>query len=91
MSLPRVLIRQILFITDIYPAAEEPISGVDSRKLSLAIKEFNKDKAVYYTLKDEVVERVIELLKPKDLVITLGAGDISKLSDELAERLKSKE
>lgn len=80
----------ILFITEIYPAGEKPIPGIDSGKLSSLVKSNCKNKPVYFSPKDEVVERVMELLKPKDLIITLGAGDISRLNDELGEKLKSK-
>lgn len=80
----------ILFITEIYPAGEKPIPGIDSKMLSLLIKDNCKNKLVYFSPKSQVIGRVIRLLKPKDLVITMGAGDISRISDELAEELKSK-
>jgi len=79
-----------LIITDIYPAGEEPIPGIGGRGLRDKIKEYSKDKEVHFVPKEEVIARVLEIVKPGDLIITLGAGSIGRLSDELEERLKGK-
>jgi UDP-N-acetylmuramate--alanine ligase len=79
-----------LVITDIYAASEEPIPGVSANSLCERIKELNKNKEVRYVPKEKIVEHILGVLNPGDLVITLGAGDIVKVSDELAERIKSK-
>ena len=79
-----------LVITDIYAASEEPIAGVDASLLCEKIKELDRGKEVHCVPKDKIVEHILGILRPKDLVITLGAGDIAKVSDELAERIKSK-
>ncbi|MDD2680384.1 MAG: UDP-N-acetylmuramate--L-alanine ligase [Candidatus Omnitrophica bacterium] len=79
-----------LIITDIYAASEPPIAGVDSQLLCAKIKEREPERTVNFMPKEKIVEHVLGILKPGDLVITLGAGDIVKVSDELAERLQSK-
>jgi UDP-N-acetylmuramate--alanine ligase len=79
-----------LVITDIYAASEEPIAGVSASLLCEKIKELDMNKEVHCIPKDKIVEHILGVLKPGDLVITLGAGDIVKVSDELAERIKSK-
>jgi UDP-N-acetylmuramate--alanine ligase len=76
-------------ITDIYAASEPPIKGVHARALADKIKALNPDKEVVYLVKEEIPAYILKILKKEDLVITLGAGDIVKVSDELAERLKS--
>ncbi len=78
-----------LIITDIYPASEQPILNINSVNLCTSIKEHAPDKEVYFVPKDEIVNRVSEIAKPGDLIITLGAGDIVKISDELAEKFKN--
>src|SRR3989338_7341030 len=78
----------ILLITDIYAASEEPIEGVSSRILCEKIKERFPALEVLYLKKDEMRERILEMARPGDLVITLGAGDIGKLGYELAEGIK---
>lgn len=77
-----------LILTDIYAAGELPIEGITSKIICDKIKERNPDKKVIYLPKDKVSGYVLNLMQPKDLVITLGAGDITKISDELAEELK---
>jgi len=79
-----------LVITDIYAASEQPITGVSANLLCARIKERDSLKTVNYLAKDKIIEYVLEIIKPGDLVITLGAGDIVKVSDELAERLQNK-
>ena len=53
-------------------------------------EEYYKNKEVHYAPKEAVIDKVLGMVKPQDLIITLGAGDIARLSDELAERFKSK-
>jgi len=79
-----------LVITDIYAASEQPIAGVDAGSLCEKIKESGENKEVRCIAKDKIVEHILEVIKPGDLVVTLGAGDIAKVSDELAERIEGK-
>ncbi|MDD5097832.1 MAG: UDP-N-acetylmuramate--L-alanine ligase [Candidatus Omnitrophica bacterium] len=77
-----------LIITDIYAASEQPIDGVSAQVLLNKIKERIMDKEVVYLPKEEIVGHIKKIISPGDLVITLGAGDIVKVSDALAEELK---
>ena len=76
-----------LIITDIYSANEEPIPGATSENLFLKLKEGNK-KEICFIPKKDIVEHIAKIARPQDLVITLGAGDIGRLSDEILQRLK---
>jgi len=77
-----------LIITDIYPASELPIEGVSAKSIYDMIKEQDAQKEVIYLPKEEIIPYVLKLKKSGDLIITLGAGDIVKISDELVESLK---
>ncbi|MFA5150138.1 MAG: UDP-N-acetylmuramate--L-alanine ligase [Candidatus Omnitrophota bacterium] len=79
-----------LVITDIYAASEPPIPGVSAQLLCEKIKEHKPGETVNFIPKEKIIEHVLGILKSGDLVITLGAGDIVKVSDELAERLQGK-
>jgi UDP-N-acetylmuramate--alanine ligase len=79
-----------LIITDIYAASESPIEGVSAEILCDRIREVDKDKEVHFVPKDKIVEHILKIILPRDLVITLGAGDIVRVGDELAKRLKDK-
>ncbi|HCI45560.1 MAG TPA: UDP-N-acetylmuramate--L-alanine ligase [Candidatus Omnitrophica bacterium] len=72
-----------LILTDIYAASEKPIEGITSAKLKERIEQENPCPVVYLDKKD-VARHVIDLATPGDLVIVLGAGDITYVADELA-------
>ncbi len=77
-----------VIITDIYAASEIPLEGVSGRLLRDKIKERTPSKEVIFLAKEEIIGQILKIAKPGDLVITLGAGDIVKISDELVERIK---
>jgi UDP-N-acetylmuramate--alanine ligase len=76
-----------VFITDIYPAGEKPIPGVSAHTIIERVKKESSVKIEYAASIDAMVERVAEEAQSGDLVITMGAGDITKAGDKLLERL----
>ncbi len=72
-----------LIITDIYPAGEEPIKGINSELLYEKIKEFGHKDVVFIKDFDEIVKYIKEVILPEDIVITLGAGNIWKIGENL--------
>ena len=79
-----------LILTDIYAASEPSLEGVTSMSIYDKIKEYAPDKKIDFLAKEEIPEYLLKIIKPGDLVIILGAGDIVKASDELAEGLQRK-
>jgi UDP-N-acetylmuramate--alanine ligase len=77
-----------LIITDIYAAGEQPIGGVNAQGLLDKIKEFDPNKKVLYLAKEDILSHILGMVRYGDLVITLGAGDIVRVSDVLAQELK---
>lgn len=78
-----------VIITDIYsPAGEEKIEGVSSQVLVEKIRMNSHAHARYIPTKEEVQEQLLREVKPGDLVLTMGAGDIWKVAYSLAEQLK---
>jgi len=77
-----------LLITDIYAASEQPIEGVNAQALLDKIKEFYPDKEILYLAKEDLLAHVLGIIKDGDLVLTLGAGDIVRVSDALAAEFK---
>jgi len=75
-------------ITDIYPASEEPIAGIDGRTICDKIKAAGHQET-HFLPKEEIVKHLQRILRPQDLVITLGAGDISKICNDLVNSLKA--
>ncbi|MEK6567991.1 MAG: UDP-N-acetylmuramate--L-alanine ligase [Candidatus Omnitrophota bacterium] len=78
-----------LILTDIYAASEKPIEGVSAESLCAGIKEKSSGIEAVYLKKENITEHLLKSIKAGDLIITLGAGDIGKLSDELVWRIKS--
>lgn len=74
-----------VIITDIYPAGEKPIDGITDKSIYDCMNKAG-DPRVSYMPKEAVVKHLLKVTKSGDLIITLGAGDITKLSDELAQK-----
>ncbi len=79
----------VLIITDIYPAGEEPIEGVNSYKLVSKLNDMGYKDVRYIQGKDKIAEELERTVKPGDMVITLGAGDIWTVGDALIKRLQT--
>ncbi len=77
-----------LILTDIYPASEPPIEGVSGESIYNKIKERLPGKTMYFLAKEKIKDFVLNNIQPQDLIITLGAGDIVRVGDELVEELK---
>jgi UDP-N-acetylmuramate--alanine ligase len=77
-----------LILTEIYGASEKPIEGVSSFTISDKARK-NGVSDVVVMEKDKVADHIIELKKPGDMILVLGAGNIKKVADELAIRIGS--
>jgi UDP-N-acetylmuramate--alanine ligase len=77
----------VLILTEIYPAGEDRIEGVEARALFEGIREHGHKNVTYFSEKKEIVDHLLRVIAPGDLVITLGAGDIWQVAEELVSRL----
>ena len=77
----------ILIVTDIYPAREEPIQGIDGELIANAAKNYGHKHVHYIKNKKDVPSFVEKNIGTNDLIITLGAGDIYKYGEEIINRL----
>jgi UDP-N-acetylmuramate--alanine ligase len=76
----------VVVVTDIYAASEDPIEGVSGEGLASAIKAHGHRDARYLTRKD-LTAQTLAFLKSGDVVITQGAGDITHVGEELVAGL----
>jgi UDP-N-acetylmuramate--alanine ligase len=81
----------VLYVLDIYAASEQPIEGITAEVLTENIKKYGHKNANYIGDIELAAERVCENLREGDLVITLGAGSVTRLSDDILEKLKNGE
>ena len=77
----------VLIVTEIYAALEDPIEGASGEMLATAIRDHGHRNVVYIPNKEKIADVVCDMIQPMDLVITLGAGDIWKVGVEIVERL----
>jgi len=71
-------------LTDIYPAGEAPIAGVDS---AAVLHTFPAGAPVGYVARKGLAEALVPRLREGDLLLTLGAGDITQVAAEVLGRL----
>ena len=74
-----------VFMTAIYPAGEEPIVGVNARALANALP---RNGVTYHHDKATLAQRVKDFAQGGDILLTLGAGDITRVGHELARAWK---
>jgi UDP-N-acetylmuramate--alanine ligase len=78
-----------VWITDIYPAGENPIEGVDAGTIIDRVRARGEVNVEYAPSFDAMVEKCTGELRAGDIAITMGAGDISKVGELLLARLAS--
>ena len=80
----------VLIVMDIYAAGEAAIPGVTAEDLADGIRAHGQRDVTYLgSDRTRVVEHLSEIVRRGDLVITLGAGDVSQLGPELLKRLNA--
>ncbi|MBA3352410.1 MAG: UDP-N-acetylmuramate--L-alanine ligase [Blastocatellia bacterium] len=78
----------VLYVLDIYAASETPIDGITAEVLTNNIRKYGHKNATYIGGVDTAASHVVEVLQDGDLVITLGAGSVTRLSEEILDKLR---
>ncbi|HAV21894.1 MAG TPA: UDP-N-acetylmuramate--L-alanine ligase, partial [Bacteroidetes bacterium] len=76
------LLSDVLIVTDVYPAREEPIQGVTGELIVHATIGFGHKDAHYVPDKKQIPAYLRKVVKEGDIVITMGAGDIWKYGEQ---------
>lgn len=84
------LLSDVLVVTDVYPAREEPIQGVNGELIVNAAKQFGHKDVYYVPEKKNVPAFLMSIVKAGDIVVTMGAGDIWKYGEEFLKILAEK-
>jgi len=77
-----------VFLAEIYPAREKPIPGVTSDLIAASLSRAGRP-AVWQGARSELSEALCGFVSKGDVVITIGAGDITRTGPELKQRLES--
>jgi len=76
-----------LFLGEIYSAGEQPIPGITGEILAKAVQHSN---AAFFADLEEALPEVVKLLRPGDIVVTMGAGSVTRLAPQILHVLKER-
>jgi len=79
-----------VIVCDVFSAGEAPIEGATSEELVKAIRNNDHKDVSYIANREDVAAALADIVRPGDIVITLGAGDIQLTCNELIEALEAK-
>ena len=79
-----------VFVTDIYGSREEPLPGIHAGLISEAMVAQGYAEVEYIPCKGRIAGHVLETCRPGDLVMTLGAGDVGGVADQVLEGLRAR-
>jgi UDP-N-acetylmuramate--alanine ligase len=77
----------VLLLTDVYSAGEEPIAGADGRSLARAVRTRGTVEPIFIEQLDTLATTLAEVICADDVVLTLGAGSIGAVARSLPDRL----
>ena len=68
-----------VLLTEIYAASEKPIPGVSGQSLAQGVQQVSTTPVRYFQTLDALAQALPEVLRPGDVLLTLGAGSITRL------------
>ncbi len=77
-----------LYLLDIYAASEQSIEGVNAQALLETIRSYGHRSAHYVASMEEGIEAITQAAEPGDLIVTLGAGNVSQAAERILGRLR---
>jgi UDP-N-acetylmuramate--alanine ligase len=77
-----------VIVMDVYPSREQPEPGVDGSIVAAAVP-LPADRVVYEPVRRLAAARVVERARPGDVVLTLGAGDVTEIGPVILARLEA--
>jgi UDP-N-acetylmuramate--alanine ligase len=82
----------LLIVTDIYPSGETPRPGISGKLVAQAVLDAHPwRRLAYLPRRADIVGYLMAELRPGDLCLTLGAGDLTSLPEELQARLRARQ
>ena len=78
-----------MFLADIYPAREKPIAGITSELVATSMARAGR-AVTWQGSRTEMASALSTFVRDGDVVITIGAGDITRTGPELRQRLEAR-
>lgn len=79
----------VLVLTEVYAAGEKPIDGATGDRLAASIKKHGQKDVTFQADREKIAEQLMKVVKPGDIVLTLGAGNIWQAGEELLRKLNA--
>ena len=76
----------VLLVTEVYAAGEAPIAGADGRAICRAVRSRGRVEPLFVERVEELAESLNGVMRDGDLIVTMGAGNISAVAHGLAAR-----
>jgi UDP-N-acetylmuramate--alanine ligase len=77
----------VVITTEVYSAGESPIEGVNGFMLNKKIRNTSSAEVAFFNDFAGIIDYVLKIAKPGDMVITLGAGNVHSIGDTLMQAL----
>ncbi|MCJ7810490.1 MAG: UDP-N-acetylmuramate--L-alanine ligase, partial [Desulfobulbaceae bacterium] len=76
----------VLLVAPIFSAGEDPIENVTSENLAQGIRDHGHKEVLSFKRDEEMVKAILDMIKPGDLLLTLGAGNIYQVGPRILNR-----
>ncbi|SFK39551.1 UDP-N-acetylmuramate--L-alanine ligase [Nitrosomonas aestuarii] len=76
----------VLLLTDVYPAGEDPVVAADSKSLARAVRVKGKVEPIYAKTIDDLIAAIPDTVEDNDLVLIMGAGSVAGVAPEIVKR-----
>lgn len=80
---------EVLVVTDVYPSREKPIEGITGKLIADTAEQYGHKNVIYVEDKADVTEKLKDISKAGDIIITMGAGDIYKSGESFVNEIES--
>ncbi|MCG8371961.1 MAG: UDP-N-acetylmuramate--L-alanine ligase [Balneolales bacterium] len=80
---------ELMIVTDVYPSREKPIEGITGKLIADTAERYGHRNVIYVEDKADVSEKLKEVVKAGDIIITMGAGDIYRSGDEFVQEIEN--
>ncbi|HVC29834.1 MAG TPA: cyanophycin synthetase, partial [Steroidobacteraceae bacterium] len=77
---------EVLLITEVYAAGEAPIAGADGRAICRAVRSRGQAEPLFVARVEQLAESLKDVIRDGDVIVTMGAGNISAVAHRLQER-----
>ncbi|RMG61748.1 MAG: UDP-N-acetylmuramate--L-alanine ligase [Calditrichaeota bacterium] len=83
-----LMLADVVLVLDVYPAREAPIPGVSGQALAEAARALGHRQVYFLADKTQLPEKALEMTRPGDMLLTIGAGDIWRLNRNIVARFR---